>query len=722
MSVTIIEGSAEKPVAAAELVRVVRATAGINGEFTTGYPVIAGDESAFAVDGLLISPEIGVLAFDLVEGNDLGDFEERQDELVRVLRARLSIHRELTRRKEFLPKLNVITFAPGATEDLADRLTTEDYPVAATEDQLLAEIGQLPTNADQALIFEQLLSAVQNIISMKRNRTTRAPQKSDSRGAKLQGLEASIATLDTLQSRAVVEGIDGVQRIRGLAGSGKTVVLALKAAFLHTKYPDWTIAVTFNTRSLKEQFRRLITTFCFDSTGEEPDWSRLRILNAWGGSDPSRGGIYSEFCELSGVDYYNYGEASRLWGSSGAFPGVCRVALRDAESVTEAYDAILVDEAQDLPADFLRMCYLMLKQPKRLVYAYDELQNLNGRGLPSPEEIFGRHVDGSPVVEFESAEGARRDIVLEKCYRNSGPVLVTAHALGFGIYRQPPRGQETGLVQLFEHANLWQDIGYKVVQGPLEENVDVVLARTAQSSPRFLEEHSALEDLIQFKSFKTADEQNAWVAEQVRVNLEEDELRHDDIVVVNPNGITARANLAPIRGALLEKGIPNHLAGVDTSADVFFNNDTDSVTFTGIYRAKGNEAGMVYVVNAQEGVDAQYNLSTIRNRLFTAITRSKAWVRVVGVGPEMDKLVAEFEAAKANRFSLHFRYPTAAEREKLTMLHRDVSPELADTIRERKRSVQELLADLEQARIFPEDLDADLRAELIARLRINDEP
>lgn len=76
--------------------------------------------------------------------------------------------------------------------------------------------------------------------------------------------------------------MEGVQRIRGLAGSGKTIVLALKAAYLHTRYPDWRIAVTFNTRSLKAQFRRLITRFCIERSGEEPDWTKIRIINAWG--------------------------------------------------------------------------------------------------------------------------------------------------------------------------------------------------------------------------------------------------------------------------------------------------------------------------------------------------------------------------------------------------------------------------------------------------------
>ena len=61
-----------------------------------------------------------------------------------------------------------------------------------------------------------------------------------------------------MQSRAVIETARDVQRIRGLAGSGKTVVLALKAAYLHAQHPEWRIGVTFNTRSLSAQFEHSI--------------------------------------------------------------------------------------------------------------------------------------------------------------------------------------------------------------------------------------------------------------------------------------------------------------------------------------------------------------------------------------------------------------------------------------------------------------------------------
>ncbi|WP_419629534.1 DEAD/DEAH box helicase, partial [Thiolapillus sp.] len=302
---------------------------------------------------------------------------------------------------------------------------------------------------------------------------------------------------------------------------------------------------------------------------------------------------------------------------------------------------ILVDETQDFSPSFLRLCYSILREPKRLVYAYDELQNLSGRSLPPPEKIFGEDEKGEPLVTL--GDDQRRDVILQKCYRNSRPVLVTAHALGFGIYRSPPKGEDTGLVQMFDLPALWEEIGYRVKGGELSKGAPVVLERTSETSPKFLENHSSIDDLVQFKVFSNANEQNEWLIEQIRKNVEEDELRYDDIIVIHPDPKTTRNETAPIRSTLFNMGIQNHLAGVETSTDIFFRKGTPSITFTGIYRAKGNEAGMVYIVNAQDCDTPFSGLATLRNRLFTAITRSKAWVRVIGYGKMMQNLADEYE-------------------------------------------------------------------------------
>ena len=70
---------------------------------------------------------------------------------------------------------------------------------------------------------------------------------------------------------------------------------------------------------------------------------------------------------------------------------------------------------------------------------------------------------------------------------------------------------------MFEQDTLWKDIGYEVADGQLEDGKRVVLQRTPQSSPEFLEKHSNIDDLIVFKSFKSKEEQDSWVAEQIKL-------------------------------------------------------------------------------------------------------------------------------------------------------------------------------------------------------------
>ena len=462
------------------------------------------------------------------------------------------------------------------------------------------------------------MSAIESVSTIRKGRTRQTPESKHSRGAKLKKLEDSIATLDPKQNRAVIETVEGIQRIRGLAGSGKTIVLALKAAYLHAQHPDWRIAVTFNTRSLKGHFHRLITAFSLE-TGSEPNWDNLRIINAWGApGGEERDGIYHEFCRTNGLEYFDFGTARRRFLRGKEFSMVCEYALRQVGESRQIYDAILVDEAQDFSPAFLRLCFDLLKEPKRLVYAYDELQNLAGESVPTPEEIFGRNSDGSPRVQFDVSEGhgPRRDIILNRCYRNSRPVLVAAHALGFGVYRQAERRDDLGLIQMFEHAQLWEEIGYSTKDGKIEEGLPVILYRTPETSPPFLEDHSRIDDLIQFISFDNEASQTEWLAQAISRNLHHDELRHSDIMVVNPDPRTTRAKVGPVRERLLTMGITCHLAGVDTEQDVFFK-PQDSVTFSGIYRAKGNEAGMIYIFNAQDCHSAVRNLASIRNQLFT---------------------------------------------------------------------------------------------------------
>lgn len=715
MSVNIVRGTTTKPAAVGELVSIFASTATLSGELITGYPNLGGAPDEAVPDALWLSRQYGPVLFDVVEGNDLGDYEQRQDDIYRLYYSKLVQNRDLVQKRKLLADPQVLTFMPGIPAARARETTN-----VASASALLDVIDTLDEVNLTEEVYAHLLSAAQAVSSIRRSRQTRVVRDAGSRGSRLLELENSIATLDNRQQQAVIETVDGVQRIRGLAGSGKTIILALKVAYLHGRHPDWRIAVTFYTRSLKDQFKRLITTFCLEQNAAEPDWERIHVINAWGGRGGiDRSGMYKQFCDANGSTYFDLQSARSEFGpGADVFDQAVKLALKQTDDPKPIYDVILVDEAQDFPSSFLRMCYDMLSTERRLVYAYDELQSLTASGVPEPENIFGKNADGTPRVTLTQHEydlGARRDVVLERCYRNSRPVLVSAHAVGFGVYREPPTDETSGLVQMFGQPHLWRDIGYHVADGELREGAYVALARSAESSPKFLETHSPALDLVSTHAFGSADEQNEWVAEQIKLNLEQDELRPDDIMVVSPNPFTARNRLGPLRGLLLEKGVKNHIAGVDYSTDIFFTPEADSVTFTGINRAKGNEAGMVYVVNAHEEFGS-WNQAVVRNRLFTAITRSKAWVRVCGVGDDMAALQAEMSSVVSADWELRFDYPTAKERERLRIVHREMTADEHTSREATEQAMLQLLDRIDRGDVAIETLSPAVVEKLRAAL------
>ena len=160
-----------------------------------------------------------------------------------------------------------------------------------------------------------------------------------------------------MAKKAAFEIPEGPQRIRGLAGSGKTVVLALKAAYLHAQHPDWNIAVTFYTRSLFQQIKNMITNFSYEFIGYAPDWDKIHVIHSWGTDNEI--GIYSEYAHKCNLTALNYNGTKARYGRNRAFDGVCIEVLNQSlVQILPYYDAILIDEAQDMPVSFLSFAIL----------------------------------------------------------------------------------------------------------------------------------------------------------------------------------------------------------------------------------------------------------------------------------------------------------------------------------------------------------------------------
>ena len=674
-----------------------------------GYPVLATADERVEVDALLVSRTHGLVAFLLADSLPTSNEAwtaviAEQDRLFAILESHLSRHEGLRsgRRVAVSPATATVfastppTKPPGESEGFYGPMET-----------VQGWVKDLPSIAEE--LERNLQAALQRVTTIKPAKKRNSVKKDDSRGAILKKIESGIANLDRWQKTAAIESPEGPQRIRGLAGSGKTVVLALKAAYWHSQHPDWHIALTFHSRALYQQINDLVTRFTFEHTNDTPDESRLRIIHSWGSS--ARAGVYSLIASALDEPARNWSYARGKYGMDGAFAGACRELLEVARShdVRPIFDAVLIDEAQDLPPEFFQLVYLFTEDPKRIVWGYDELQKLSEAAMPTTDELFGTGRKGESLISLSSTgEEPRRDIVLPVCYRNTPWALATAHALGVGVYR------EEGLLQHPDEPALWRDVGYNVVHGHLSWGSPVTLERSNMSYPSYFAELLVAQDSVAVRSFSTQDEHDAWIASEIHRNLTEDELEPDDILIVLPDSYTAKSRAPHLMRHLSRRGIQSHLVGVNTSADVVFQ--PDSVAIAHIYRAKGNEAPMVYAVDSQHAA-GQFNVVTRRNSLFTAITRSRAWVRITGWGVQMDPIVREVETVCSQGFKLEFTIPTSSELAKLRHLHRDRPEGVEESLRKATEGLSVFLEAYERGELDLLDLPPALRTKLILSLK-----
>ena len=527
--------------------------------------------------------------------------------------------------------------------------------------------------------IEEVRSVIEGgkAISRSQRRTVTNPDI-ETYAVALSQLEDEIANFDAKQRQVALSLIQGPQRIRGLAGSGKTIILAMKAAHIHLTHPNARVLVTFYTRSLQTLFITLITRFYRHYKEEDPDWSQIQVRHAWGGT--SRPGAYTDACKRAEQRPLNLSEA-RSGSTRNPFGYVCRELINKAV-VDPYFDYALIDEGQDFPSAFYELAFMMTKgarNKKNVIWAYDELQNIMDVHLKTPAQLFGLDADGEPRIDLERAHaelptGAENDTVLSKCYRNQREVLVVAHALGFGCY-----GEQ--MVQMLQNEEHWQDVGYKITSDALETGREVVIFRPEENSPLSLAKHN-ISDLVEAVAVKSFEEEIGWIASATQEFLKKG-LRPEDILIVALDDRNAKAYFRALseRLASLEYETNNIIA--DPYSEPPFAIE-GKITLSTVYRAKGHEAAVVFAA----GVDAvDRNRRGGRNRLFAAFTRSNAWLRISGVGENAHAIKAEVQRAMDEFPNLRFVMPDTDEVE---TIQRDRTERAAKAQQIREKYFREL--------------------------------
>ena len=495
-------------------------------------------------------------------------------------------------------------------------------------------------NSRQLILKEEeirsILSLIQNNNLMVK-KDERIIINNNSLGAKIVDRSKRVAVLDEDQFSTVYSEYHNNMRIRGLAGSGKTILLAKKMAYIHFKERQKELAYIFYTKSLKQTVDTFFKTFYEEMAcnGETPDMSKIHIMYAWGGYESP--GLVSTVAKK--IDIKN-----PQFSRSVDFESVCKEMIKNVKDLNmeenvKIYDYIFIDEAQDFRLNFFELVRMTLKTFGKLTYAYDELQTLIEQKsiMPTKEEIL----QGEECIDKN----------LKTCYRTPNEILITAHALGLGIYHFNNGKRE--FINVIQDRTIWEATGYVIKSGELLGGHDVVLKRNNNLIPTY-----DIESIVT----KKIDEKDifAKVIDEIISLINNESVLPEDILIIDLDS-NFNNNYCGFMDELQKRKLggsrPFEVNLINKDQSFIFKRQ-GYVSYTTIFRAKGNEANIVFILNSSKDSTL---IGLNRNKLFTAMTRAKFQVYLYGNGKMFDDILSEIKAVKDNNYELSFTYPTDAE-------------------------------------------------------------
>lgn len=607
------------------------------------YPTLKlADMSVRQPDIFMISLKYGVFSIliDNIEHNRNGEFEQLKN-LSETMDTK--IYSDLLKEKELRKNTRELNFPVKTIMYLPNYEDVEEEDFVVTSKKELKEyIMQTELEEPLEIEFAEKIIAVlesTNVTILPKNRSL-SFHDTNSKAYVLKEVEAQMARFDDGQRRATGNIISGAQRIRGLAGSGKTIILCLKAANLLVRFPDAKILYTFYTKSLYDYIINLISRFYRNLTdGELPDFeNHMFVMHAWGGFNVP--GVYFSACEANQVPFINYSSAYQK-NPNQPFDYACQdfISQTKYQSV-KLFDYVLIDEGQDFEPSFYQLCNSIVKD-QHLVWAYDELQNIFDIHIQDVTHTFQNDFSkGFDLTEF----GENSDIVLTKSYRNIEPILMWAVCAGFGIYNEH-------LIQSLENNSHWEDLGFQVLEGNCEKIENVLICRGKNNSPLKIPDTYEKKDFIEYYSFENYILECKAVSKMIEQAIFEEGLLPEDIVVICLDDRNAKSYFDSISEKLATSNIStynlltkNYIKGFQIK---------DAVTLTTVYKAKGNEAAMVFVIGC-DAVEEKKDYRNMRNCLFTAFTRAKLWLRMTGVNILEDSLIQEYHSLVEHNYQLKF--------------------------------------------------------------------
>jgi hypothetical protein len=392
-------------------------------------------------------------------------------------------------------------------------------------------------------------------------------------------VKREVQALDDQQARVALKLKAGHQILKGPPGSGKTLVLINRCAFLQKYNPKIKriLLVCYNI-ALVRYLKRLLLEKSV-SLGDEG----VQVCH------------FYEICsEILGMPI-EYDRPDTSYYDS--IVQLTLDALQTGQNETGTFEAVLIDEGQDILDDMFRILLPILKPGGDLVIALDDFQDLYRR-------------EGSWKSLGIDAKGSSR--TLKQVYRNTAEIQAFSQRfIGVDAKHDP---QES----LFPDAHL--------------------LHGSSPELPRF----------------KTRDDLEKFVLKEILDLIRAGECRRSEIAIIyddktyNAEGFKYQDKEVPRQ--LLKKlesaGIPANWVSQDVRAKELFDITTDRVSLISIHSAKGLDFDLVYLVGADRIIPTDETRERLIRLLYVAITRAKQ--RLVIPYVEETEFISRFKACQDN--------------------------------------------------------------------------
>lgn len=624
------------------------------------FPIYPDETGSAVTANLIFISNQGILIFQCVEYSEREKINYQQiqnnlDEVDKIIFAKIFKDSPLLRSGRRELKVDIIpsVYIHGNSQEM--ELNFGEFDIVSSEQEIkkiLSELNSPKLSKEEYNDLKATLEGSKGIIKPTNRVFKDSLDTPITKGAILTKIESVIYNFDKEQKRAALFTLDGAQRIRGLAGSGKTIILAMKAAQIHLQNPNAEILYTYWTKNLNDLVKRLITRFYRQFAEKDPNWDKIHIMHAWGGKTLE--GVYYNGCINNNIMPLTLQQAQSK-NPKDPFDYSCE--QLHVINPKQQYDYTLIDEAQDFPINFYRLCRKLTKN-NRVVWAFDDFQNILDTKLQNEKETFGKDEHGNWYIDFDNGDELQ-DLVLYKCYRNPRKILVAAFALGLGIYNKDYKTQKSKILQRLESNEHWNSLGFNVDGGNASiTGSSMIISRPDENSPLLKNAYlDNIDDIIKIRQCATLQEECDYVIKMILEDLKQG-LNPEDITVVCMDDRNAKTYFGVISHFLKEKGYNTFNILNAPNENITFK-VSNHITLSTIYKAKGNEAGTVYII----GIDAVFgNKDDIkqRNKIFTAMTRAYAWVTMTGIGDSIQYCIQELEILKKNEFKLLFNQPSDA--------------------------------------------------------------